>query len=185
MACNFLPSPKDYSDEEDYIDIEVNSCSYFSSCPKSKVSPLKTENLSFKWPQLPMTKKTTTSHADELFCKGKLLPLHQKLLQAESSIIFPTSPSQSCRESFELNSNEHLFEWSSTELTTSSSMDNSPKKVWSNKLNLIKHSLISQKFKVLRAFLKSLFSKSSCSNGNSCSSKDMNLSKKKKPFEIY
>ncbi|XP_059301798.1 probable membrane-associated kinase regulator 4 [Lycium ferocissimum] len=180
MACNFLPSPKDHSDEEDYRDIE----------------PLPPQNREFEFQMASITndKKTTTSHADELFYRGKLLPLHQKLLQAElkfqedleeeeesfciNFLITPIgscniSPSQSCRESFELNSNEHLFEWSSTELTTSSSIANSPKKVWSNKLNLIKDSLICQKFKASRAFLKSLFSKSSCSNGNSCSTAEI------------
>ncbi|XP_059298244.1 probable membrane-associated kinase regulator 4 [Lycium ferocissimum] len=203
MANNFLPVYKDHLDEEDYIDIEVSPCSYFFSCPKS--SPQNRE-FEFKMASNTNDKKSTTSPADELFYKGRLLPLHQKFLQTEpfqqdleeetfciNFLITPigscnVSPAHSCSVSFELNHpNGHFFEWTSTEFTTSSSsMDNhnSPnKKVWSKKLNLIKYSLISQKLKASRAYLKSLFTKSSCSSGNSCSRNDMKLSKKKTPFK--
>ncbi|XP_060178265.1 probable membrane-associated kinase regulator 4 [Lycium barbarum] len=203
MANNFLPVYKDHLDEEDYIDIEVSPCSYFFSCPKS--SPQNRE-FEFKMASNTNDKKSTTSPADELFYKGKLLLLHQKFLQTEpfqqdleeetfciNFLITPigscnVSPAHSCRVSFELNHpNGHFFEWSSTEFTTgSSSMDNhnSPnKKVLSKKLNLIKYSLISQKLKASRAYLKSLFTKSSCSSGNSCSRKDMKLSKKQISFK--
>ncbi|KAJ8570803.1 hypothetical protein K7X08_037775 [Anisodus acutangulus] len=174
----------DHLDEEDYIDIEVSSCSYFSP---------QTREFEFKMASITNDKKTTTSHADEIFYRGRLLPLHQKLVQTdpfeeEESFCIDfliSTPSHSCRVSFEINPNDHLFEWSSTELstTTSSSIDNSAKKVWSKKLNLITHSLITQKFTASRAFLKSLFSKSSSSYGNSCSSKNLKLSKKNFPLK--
>ncbi|MCD9640492.1 hypothetical protein HAX54_025831 [Datura stramonium] len=172
MARNPLPSTMDHSDDEDYIDIEVSSCSYFSSCP---------QNREFEFQMASIT--NNKSPADELFHRGKLLPLHQtesfqeEDLEDSFSINLMITPVGSCRVSFELNPNDHFFE-----LTPSSSIvnHNSPKKLWSK---LIKHSLVSHKFKASRAFLKSLLSKSSCTNGNSCSSKDMKVSKKKKPLE--
>ncbi|KAK6778482.1 hypothetical protein RDI58_025200 [Solanum bulbocastanum] len=170
MAKNPLPSPINHLGEEEYIDIEVNSAS---------------QNREFEFQMASITNYNTTSPADELFYRGRLLPLHQKILQtqlfedledsfcvevsterplgsgkrinllASSTINFTiSSPSQS----FELSPNDHKI---------------SPKKVW---IKFIKHSLITQK-------LKSLFSKSSCRNGNCCSSKDMNVSKKIIPLK--
>ncbi|MCD9640491.1 hypothetical protein HAX54_025830 [Datura stramonium] len=166
MARNPLPSSMDHSDDEDYIDIEVSSCSYFSSCPR---------NREFEFQMASIT--NNKSPADELFYRGKLLPLHQtesfqeEDLEDSFSINLMITPIGSCRVSFELNPNDHFIE-----LTPSSSIvnQNSPKKLWSK---LIKHSLLSQKFKASRAFLKSLFSKSSC-----CSSKDMKVFKKTTPL---
>ncbi|XP_060178264.1 probable membrane-associated kinase regulator 4 [Lycium barbarum] len=202
MARDFLPSHKDHFDEEDYIDIEVSSFSY-SSCPNSKVPSSQNREFEFQMASITNDKKSTTSHADELFYRGRLLPLHQKLfplhqkllqtdsfeeedLEEEESfcinfLITPIcSPSQSCRVSFELKP----IEWSKIELTTSSSfIDNHnirPKKLWSK---LIKDSLISHKFKASRAFIKSLFRKTSGSNGNSCSSKELKVSKKNTPLK--
>ncbi|OMO72698.1 hypothetical protein CCACVL1_17648 [Corchorus capsularis] len=143
---------------------------------------------------------STTSPADELFYKGKLLPLHlpprlqmvQKLLQTsnktektqtpfeensstlstDNTVITNTtplesccsiSPSESCRVSSELNPDEYFFEWS-TELNGFIG-NNNAKKSWSKKLKQIKQSsIISQKLKASRAYLKSLFSKSACSD---------------------
>ncbi|KAK1421115.1 hypothetical protein QVD17_23222 [Tagetes erecta] len=131
--------------------------------------------------------------ADELFYKGKLLPLHlhprvqmvKTLVQNtklkddndEDFITFSTpmvqscniSPSESCRVSTELNPDEYFFEWS-TELT--GFIHHHPKTYyapWSKKLRLIKHSSITQKLKASRSYLKSLFNKSPCgSDGNPC-----------------
>ncbi|KAM3287899.1 hypothetical protein P3S67_021329 [Capsicum chacoense] len=181
MARNSFPSSIDHLDEEDYIDIEVSS--YFSSFPNS--SPLNRE-FEFQMASITHNKESTTSPAGELFYKGKLLPLQQKFqrivpfeedLEEEEEeetfcinfLITPIgSASQSCRVSFELNPNDRFFERFRTELTTSSH-NISPKKLWTK---VLKQSLISQKFKASKAFLKSLFSKSSC-----CS-KDMKVSKK-------
>nr|XP_009795905.1 PREDICTED: probable membrane-associated kinase regulator 4 [Nicotiana sylvestris]XP_016434874.1 PREDICTED: probable membrane-associated kinase regulator 4 [Nicotiana tabacum] len=160
------------SDEEDYIDIEVNSYYSYFSCPSTISSPQNRE-FEFQLASIINDKKTTTSPADEVFFKGKLLPLHQKILPPYSFkedeeesfcinfLITSTNNSPirssniSCRVSFELNPNE----WFSTELTTSSINDNnnSPKKLWSKKFKLM-----SQKIKASREFLKSLFSKYSC-----------------------
>ncbi|KAF3638977.1 hypothetical protein FXO38_22932 [Capsicum annuum] len=187
MANNPLPLLMDYSDEEDYIDIEVlSSCSYFSSCPNS--SPLNRE-FEFQMASITNNKESTIAPADELFYRGKLLPLHQKsqriapfeedLEEGEEEsfcinfLIAPiSSASQSCRVSFEFNPNDLFFERSRTELTISSH-NKSPNKLWSK---LINQSLINQKFKASKAFLKSLFSKSSC-----CS-EELKVSKKTTPF---
>ncbi|TMW82722.1 hypothetical protein EJD97_005136 [Solanum chilense] len=167
MAKNPLPSSINHLNDEEYIDIEVNSAS---------------QNREFEFQMASITNNNTTSPADELFYRGRLLPLHQKILQTQlfedledsfcvevsterpfgsgkriksSAINFTiSSPSQS----FEVSPNDHKI---------------SPKKVW---IKFIKHSLITQK-------LKSLFSKSSCRNGNCCSSKDMNVSNKIIPLK--
>ncbi|XP_009599076.1 probable membrane-associated kinase regulator 4 [Nicotiana tomentosiformis] len=56
------------ADEEDYIDIEVSSCT--SSSPQSR-------EFEFQMSSISIDKEiTTTSPADELFYRGKLLPLH-------------------------------------------------------------------------------------------------------------
>lgn len=117
-------------DEEDYIDIEVSSSS---------------SNLLFYQFEFPTCSSfhgeiaSTTSPADELFYKGKLLPLHlpprlqmlQTLLQTE----------------------EHC---SSMASSSSGFIGNNLKKSWCRKLKQIKQSTITQK-------LKSLFNKSGCS----------------------
>ncbi|XP_055806847.1 probable membrane-associated kinase regulator 3 [Solanum dulcamara] len=171
MAINPLPSSMYHLHDEEYIDIEVSSYYYFSSstCPNSS-SP---QNSEFEFQITNYNKESTTFPADELFYRGKLLPLHQKILQTKpfegledsfciNFLITPiVSPTQTCNVSFELNPNNHKI---------------SPNKLWSN---LIKHSLKIQKFKASKAFLKSLFIKSSCTNINICSSKDMKVSKKK------
>ncbi|OIT39377.1 PREDICTED: probable membrane-associated kinase regulator 4 [Nicotiana attenuata] len=173
--ANSPPSSKNQLDEEDYIDIEVNSYYSYISSPSTISSPQNRE-FEFQMASITNDKKTTTSPADELFFKGKLLPLHQKILPTysieedeEESFCMnffitsnsnsPTRPcnistSEYCRVSFELNPNE----------STSSIDDNnsSPKKLWSKKLKLFKSSLVNQKIKASREFLKSLFTKYSC-----------------------
>ncbi|XP_043702674.1 probable membrane-associated kinase regulator 4 isoform X2 [Telopea speciosissima] len=71
------------------------------------------------------------------------------------------SPSESCRVSGELNPDEYFFEFPSG---TSSFMGDQPKKSWSKKLKLIRQSSLSLKLKASRAYIKSLFSKSGCSD---------------------
>ncbi|XP_027767979.1 probable membrane-associated kinase regulator 4 [Solanum pennellii] len=164
MAKYPLPSSMNYLDDEEYIDIEVCSYYYFtSSSPKNKEFEFQITNYN---------KENTISPADELFYRGKLLPLHQNIFQEEdledsfciNLFITPiSSPSQTCMVSFELNPNDHKII--------------SPKKLWSK--FMIQHSLIIKKFKASRAFLKSLFSISSCTNDNCCSSEDIKVSKKK------
>ncbi|XP_019185147.1 PREDICTED: probable membrane-associated kinase regulator 4 [Ipomoea nil] len=183
-------------EEEDYIDMEVNS----SSSPQIR-------EFEFQMGSICVEKESSTSPADELFYRGKLLPLHlpprlqmvQKLIQttpttieeeeeesfcgmpfistATSSTAPSTdtstpmescniSPSESCRVSCELNPDDCYFEWSNEFSTFINS--HHPKKSWAKKLKLVKQSLISQKLKASKAYLKGLFSKSGCSDESSC-----------------
>ncbi|KAL8136021.1 hypothetical protein AgCh_010575 [Apium graveolens] len=174
--------------EDEYIDMEVSSSSAspFFSSPKAREFEFQMCD------SIHLEKETTTSPADELFYKGKLLPLHlpprlqmvQKLLQnsatktfnQECNIVLPAttsntpldqscniSPSESCRVSCELNQTGY-FNWS-TELSGFVSGTDQPKKSWSrNKLRLIKQSSLGQKLRASRAYFKSLFSKSGCSD---------------------
>ncbi|CAA2967545.1 probable membrane-associated kinase regulator 4 [Olea europaea var. sylvestris] len=183
--------------DEDYIDMELcsSSLNFANSSPKSR-------DFEFQMSSVCSEKDTTTSPADELFYKGKLLPLHlpprlqmvQSLLSTTSSGggatnkegSFPfvsscstapctntntpldscnISPSESCRVSCELNPDEYFFEWS-TELSSfiKNNHNRHPKKSWTSKrLKFFKHSILGTKLKASRAYLKSLFSKSACS----------------------
>ncbi|PIN00704.1 hypothetical protein CDL12_26792 [Handroanthus impetiginosus] len=147
----------DYGDE-DYIDMEI------SSSPKSG---------DFEF-QMSFTPSKLEATADELFYKGKLLPLNlpprRQMLQ---NLFLATGGgfednhnyySVHCTDttnaplSCELTPDDFFFEWS-TEI--SSYIKNHPtKKPWSYKLKLIKHSV--QKLKASRGYLKSLFSKAVC-----------------------
>ncbi|KAL2485313.1 putative membrane-associated kinase regulator 3 [Abeliophyllum distichum] len=171
-----LPS-YDSSDEEDYIDMDLSS------------SPHSTE---FEF-QMCFISNDENSPADELFYKGKLLPLHLsprlKMIQTSNTpSTTPVdescniSPSESCRDSCELNlDDDYFFEWS-TELS-SFIHSNRSKKSWSKKLKFVKNSIpIGHK---LKAYLKSLFSKSdesSCAKAAACNVEPENLSKNQKPF---
>lgn len=83
------------------------------------------------------------------------------------------SPSESCRvSSSQLNPDECLFEWS---YETSGFIDHIPKKSWSMKLKQIKQfSVLGQKLKSSRTYLKSLFGKSGCSD-ESCAKAACNV----------
>nr|XP_016466328.1 PREDICTED: probable membrane-associated kinase regulator 4 [Nicotiana tabacum] len=161
MATNPPPS-------EDYIDIEVNSNFSYFSC-SSIVSSPQNRKFEFQMASITNDKKTTTSSADELFYKGKLLPLNQKILPNSKysfeeeewfSINLLITPSGSCRVSLELNPNDHYFELSTDQLI------NSPKKELSKTLKLIKQSSLSQKIKASKTYLKSLFCKSASTYEN-------------------
>ncbi|XP_017246412.1 probable membrane-associated kinase regulator 4 [Daucus carota subsp. sativus] len=186
MATSDLPLCSNAEDE--YIDMEVSS----SSSSLLFSSPQAREFEFQMCDSVGLEKESTTSPADELFYKGKLLPLHlpprlqmvQKLLQnsatktfdQECNIALPAttsntpldqscniSPTESCRVSCELNQ-DGFFNWS-TELSGFVSGTDQPKKSWSRtKLRLIKQSSLGQKLRASRAYFKSLFSKSGCSN---------------------
>ncbi|KAI3520202.1 hypothetical protein L1887_09474 [Cichorium endivia] len=166
MSSNLLLSCN-YADEE-FIDMEVCSS-----------SPSKSREFEFQKDGGGLM--NNASPADELFYKGKLLPLHlpprvqmvKSLLQnakeeQEEFITFSTpmvqscniSPSESCRVSTELTPDEYFFDWS-TELTgfIGDHIHIHPKKYnspWSKKLRL------TQKLRASRNYLKSLFNKSGC-----------------------
>ncbi|XP_020214005.1 probable membrane-associated kinase regulator 3 [Cajanus cajan] len=133
---------------------------------------------------------TTTSPADELFYKGKLLPLHlpprlqmvEKLLQntdstfgyarSQSSLedsrfrhtmlsANATSPSESRR----VSTCESLPpDWSSEIEGLVSDKHASKKQQWSKNLKQTKQFWLGEKLKASKAYLKSLFTKSGCSS---------------------
>ncbi|KAF8395049.1 hypothetical protein HHK36_018988 [Tetracentron sinense] len=204
MATKLLPC--EHSDE-DYIDMELSSSNNFFCY--SINSPPHPREFEFQMSSSSLEKEPTTSPADELFYKGKLLPLYlpprfqmvQKLLQnsnttydsiteafeeqcnnpfinttpsTTTSTPFRScniSPSNSCRVSGELDPDEYFFEYS-TEV--SCFVEDQPKKSWSKKLKLIKQSSLGLKLKASRAYLKSLFSKSGCSD-ESCAQAAKNV----------
>ncbi|XP_027101357.1 probable membrane-associated kinase regulator 4 [Coffea arabica] len=193
--------------EEDFIYMEVGSQSaVFSHHYSKSTSSSSSHAREFEFQMSSSSERDAApSPADELFYKGKLLPLHlpprlqmvEKLLQnanisSYDSILEDTcfeesfstplftnayntptanntpfescniSPSESCQVSRELNPEEYSFEYS----TEASSFvgDQNPKRSWTKKLKLIKQSSLGSKLKASRTYLKSLFSKSACSN---------------------
>ncbi|KAL6574780.1 hypothetical protein OROMI_012065 [Orobanche minor] len=190
-------------EEEDYIDMELSS--------KNSSSPQSTREFEFQTMSLSpkaddKESDATSFPADDLFYKGKLLPLllpsRRQMLQnlaaafdftkmpldqdhvyhsmpSTNTLNTPLdscciSPSQSCRVSCELNPDDCFFEWSTSfvdgsnynnNINTNNNNNNhlSRKKLsWSRKL--IK---LGQKLKSSRAYLKSFFNKSGCSDGSS------------------
>ncbi|KAL5546273.1 hypothetical protein UlMin_005960 [Ulmus minor] len=202
-------------DQEDYIDMEIASSSSSSTCSSSSSlfccsisSPTQTKEFEFQMFSIPdQEKETTTSPADELFYKGKLLPLHlpprlqmvQKILQnsdkkpeeeeeaIEETFTIPfittksstapstntstplgscnISPSESCRASCELNTDEYLSQWATEVSVFIDSGGRSKKPTWSTKLKQKQFSL-ARKLKASREYLKSLFNKPACSDGS-------------------
>ncbi|KAJ6767943.1 MEMBRANE-ASSOCIATED KINASE REGULATOR 3-RELATED [Salix koriyanagi] len=163
MAMSHLLS-YDKDDDDDYIDMEVSSRAIFFS--QSVSSPPFPKEFEFQMSTTSMEKDTTTSPADELFYKGKLLPLHlPPRLQMVEKILENSNPScDHRRDTRELNPEEYVFEYSSQ---FGGFIDGKPKSSWTRKLNLIKQSSLSSKLKSSRAYLKSLFGKSGCSD-DSC-----------------
>ncbi|KAH0995638.1 hypothetical protein GBA52_019502 [Prunus armeniaca] len=90
--------------DEDYIDMEVSSSSNFFCY--SIGSPPQTREFEFQMSSISQDKETTTSPADELFYKGKLLPLHlpprlqmvQKILQSSKTPHLGTKPKKTLRQ---------------------------------------------------------------------------------------
>ncbi|XP_047333437.1 probable membrane-associated kinase regulator 4 [Impatiens glandulifera] len=204
--------------EEDYIDMEISSNFIFS--------PPHTREFEFQMFPTSSEKETTSSPADELFYKGKLLPLHfppplqmEKLLQNSKPYygydeFFSTppstttnttpvanntpfhscniSPAESCQISRELNPEEYSLDYyySNEKNCSNGGDDDNPKKSWTKKLKSIKQSSLGSKLKASGAYIKSLFSKSGCSD-ESCTSApritgersmSMNKSYLKNPF---
>ncbi|KAG1371639.1 putative membrane-associated kinase regulator 4 [Cocos nucifera] len=183
--------PYDHLVEEDYIDLDISSitflCYTISSPPHSR-------DFEFKVSTNTRDGEATTFPADELFHKGKLLPLHkpprlqmvQKLLQSSTTLPqgeFPdaleekttttptttttSTPFETCNISHdtsccvagEMNSDNSRFQCS-TGLVRSK-----PKKSWSKRLKLIgQYSALGLRLKASQAYLKSLFTKSACSD---------------------
>ncbi|KAK7390737.1 hypothetical protein VNO78_18782 [Psophocarpus tetragonolobus] len=97
MATTFLAcDPAD----DDYIDMEVNSYSNFFCHSQSHPQPREFE---FQMSSIVQEKESTTSPADELFYKGKLLPLHlpPRLQMVEKLLENSTSPFDKENDIFE------------------------------------------------------------------------------------
>ncbi|KAJ6822497.1 putative membrane-associated kinase regulator 4 [Iris pallida] len=191
MARTPPPPPRTYEAivEEEYIDMDVSSATLvWYSVP----SPPRSRDFEF---QMSSATKSTlpgmdgiTSPADELFYKGKLLPLHlpprlqlvQKLLQDSApSTHFASatataaatpyescnvSPATSCYVSGELNSEEDYYLDDEDDGRGREELvqlrSTSTRKSWTKKL---KQSSLSIKLKASKAYIKSLFTKSGCS----------------------
>ncbi|KAF9680890.1 hypothetical protein SADUNF_Sadunf06G0168800 [Salix dunnii] len=184
--------------DDDFIDMEFSSSSNIICYSIS--SPSRNREFEFPMSSVSHGRETTASPADELFYKGKLLPLHlpPRLLMVQNLLQNPTtatlnnkteaafaenyvipfidssttpstnantplescniSPSESCMISSELNPDEYFFEWPSE---ANNFLGDHLKKSWTKKL---KQSSLGKKLKASRAYLKSLFSKSDCTD---------------------
>ncbi|CAL0299551.1 unnamed protein product [Lupinus luteus] len=180
---------------EDYIEMELITCS----------SPQHRE-FEFQMTSISNGKDSTTSPADDLFYKGKLLPLHlpprlqmvQNLLQnsnatyvkpesllEKSTFSFTTknaiTPLESCNispsESCRVSSEVNPDEY----LFGWTSSTSSEEKSWPKKLKQIKQFWLGQKLKASKTYLKSLFNKSGCSNNSCASATSNNVGSEKKP----
>lgn len=117
--------------------------------------------------------------ADELFYKGKLLPLHlppriqmvekllksaadKGLLSASTAPATPyqscnVSPANSCYVSGELNVEHYFHECTSTSIAGAEAEAAYEKKPWSKKLKFIRHLNLGLKLKASKAYLKTIF----------------------------
>ncbi|KAI5395445.1 probable membrane-associated kinase regulator 4 isoform X2 [Lathyrus oleraceus] len=155
--------------DEDYIDMELTSPSNFLSYTFGSPSNNSRE-FEFQMSSISNEKDSKTTPADDLFYQ------------------------ESCRVSSEVNPDEYSFEMNPLVVS------DSPKiKSWPKKLKMMNQLLFGQKLKASKAYLKSLFNKSGCSDKPSCSSNDpnkvafvmqdknknKNKTKNKNPFEIF
>ncbi|XP_064986140.1 probable membrane-associated kinase regulator 4 [Musa acuminata AAA Group] len=142
-------APNDRCVEEEYFDMDFSCAASLCSSP-----PHSTE-FEFQMSGEPPESQTMASPADDLFYKGRLLPLHlpprlqmvEQLLHASDHI--EKSAVVTC-ESGELHE-------CSDELIRSH-----PKKAWTRKLKLMKGATLGLSLKASKGYLKSLFSKPDC-----------------------
>lgn len=175
MAPNYKHVEED--EDEGYIDMDLSSFSsnLFAHSINHTSSP--PQDIEFEFFSNDQESEATIFPADELFYKGKLLPLHlpprlqmlQNLLQHSTTTTTTSvpqscnvSPSESFRSTCDKQLNDHFF----AELSDDKFIvGDIPKKSWpKKKLKLIKKLLAGQNLMAYSAHFKSLFSKSSCSN---------------------
>lgn len=189
-AANLNPNSSDHTQ---YIDMELTTHKNLFFHPTN--SPPQSAEFEFKMSSVSShTDTTAPSPADELFYKGKLLPLHhplrlqmfEKLLQNSNSYdktrssfnalfntpLITTSheyffdySNESCHVSQELEAEEYVFCDSSE---ASEFINVHSKKRWTKVYKFFKQSSIGSKVKAYRAYLKSLFSKTSCCSAVDC-----------------
>ncbi|XP_020235684.1 probable membrane-associated kinase regulator 4 [Cajanus cajan] len=199
--------------DDDYIDMELCSSPNFFSYSLS--SPPSNREFEFQMNE----KESSASPADDLFYKGKLLPLHlpprlqmvQKLIENSNANFecvklkshsalehtnFPfttnlrvpstnantplesiISPSESRRVSSDVSPTQYQLGWFSD--MNNLIGDNLPKKSWPKKLKQMKQFWLGQRLKASRAYLKTLFNKSGCSD-KFCASAASNMGVEKK-----
>ncbi|KAK4772741.1 hypothetical protein SAY86_014516 [Trapa natans] len=152
-------SEEEEEEEEDYIDLEVISYSIFHCKfiipPSNQQHQPSNKEFEFMSSVSLEREHPSTSPADELFYKGKLLPLHfpprvqmvEKLLESPNKL------------------NNYMDTWS---LEGDEVNSENPKKYWGKKMKLIKQSLLGPKMKTPQAYLRSFLGRYSCSNESSC-----------------
>ncbi|WJX15463.1 hypothetical protein P8452_05604 [Trifolium repens] len=89
--------------DDDYIDMEVSSYSNFFNHHSENSIPQQPREFEFQMSSIYQEKETTTSPADELFYKGKLLPLHlpPRLQMVEKLLQNPHKPFEDEKYIFE------------------------------------------------------------------------------------
>jgi hypothetical protein len=198
MAKTTISSTYEDVKEEEYIDMDITSATFIYY--KRSSPPRNTREFEFH-NSTPLEKEPIASPADELFYKGKLLPLHlppriqmvEKLLQTPkiSSHLNPSllcnttnttpfesctaSPATSCYVSGELSTEDYFYDCS----TGMAGNEAGTKKSWSKKLKSITQLNLGNKLKAPKAYLKSIFT-----NGNTKSavSDDKYTSSKHKEY---
>lgn len=186
---------------EDYIEMDISSS---SNCCYSLNSPPQAREFEFQMNAVSLERETAISPADELFYKGKLLPLHlppriqmvQKLIQNSYApheteprfeenfqISFISSSSASSANASIYNSHKS-FNFSPAE-SCRFSFELKPIEHWINteleghqKLRQHRQSSLFQKLKASRAYIWSLFNKSACTD-ESCAKLAENRPKRK------
>ncbi|QCE07012.1 probable membrane-associated kinase regulator 4 [Vigna unguiculata] len=186
--------------DDDYIDMELCSSPNFFSYSLS--SPPSNREFEFQMSE----KESSTSPADDLFYKGKLLPLHlpprlqmvQKLIEnSNANFEYVKTDSALERRTFPITTESNISPSESRRVSSDvipaeyplglfSDMNNLigdlPKKSWPKKLKQMKQFLLGQRLKASRAYLKTLFSKSGCSD-KFCASAASNMGAEKTPFK--
>ncbi|ONM36596.1 probable membrane-associated kinase regulator 4 [Zea mays] len=172
--------------EEDYIDMDLSSpaasgaatttASLFCYNSAMAASPQHSREFEFHMSAPPDLWEPVASPADELFYKGKLLPLHlppriqmvEKLLESASekgllsASTAPATPYQSAANSCYASSGElaaeyYFHECISTGSDAAEEAAACEKKPWSKKLKFIRHLNLGLKLKASKAYLKTIF----------------------------
>ncbi|XP_006646461.1 probable membrane-associated kinase regulator 4 [Oryza brachyantha] len=175
--------------EEDYIDMDLSSPAAAQAvtarasllCYSTAMAASSQNSREFEFHMsAPVDKwEPMASPADELFYKGKLLPLHlppriqmvEKLLEsaAEKGLLSAStapatpyqscnvSPANSCYVSGELNAEHYFHECTSAGIGAEEEEAACEKKTWSRKLKFIRHLNLGLKLKASKAYLKTIF----------------------------
>jgi hypothetical protein len=189
MAKHSPQSHDQQLQENDHIDMDFSSpaatkegttmASMFHNNTTMAASPQHSREFEFHM-SAPLDQwEPMASPADELFYKGKLLPLHlpphiqkvDKLLETAadkgllSASTAPATPYQSCDvseanacyASGELNAEHYIHECISADIAVAEEVAASEKKPWSKKLKFIRHLNLGLKLKASKTYIKTIF----------------------------